>query len=173
MAPEREAVKVAGLDFGLAPAEKAPAMSVSSQSESVEIDAPREVCAEVLLDFERYPEWSGPITEARVLERDGDGRARRVAFALDMRIRTVRYTLEYAYDLPECARWHLVEGDLAAVDGRYELEELGPGRTRATCTQAVDLGFWVPGPIRRLIEGQALRSSVAEFKAEAERRARS
>jgi hypothetical protein len=36
----------------------------------------------------------------------------------------------------------------------------------------VDVGFWIPGPLRRIFERQALRESVLEFKAEAERRAK-
>lgn len=139
-------------------------MSEASQSYSVEIAAGIDRCVAVLLDFERYPEWSGPITEARVLERDAEGRGRRVAFALDMKIRTVRYTLAYEFDLPRAATWTLVEGDVAGVVGEYAFEPLAPNRTKATCAQQVDLGFWIPGPLRRVFEKQALRDSVEDFK---------
>jgi hypothetical protein len=147
-------------------------MAEAQQSHSLEIDASIERCVEVLLDFERYPEWSGPISEARVLERDDEGRGRHVAFSLDMKIRTVRYTLAYEYELPEHATWSLVEGDVAGVVGEYRFERLGPKGTRATCSQAVDLGFWVPGPLRRVFEKQALRDSVEDFKRAAERSGR-
>ena len=129
-----------------------------------------EDCFAVLVDFPAYPEWSSPITECRVLERYPDGLARRVAFALDMMIRTVRYTLEYTYDPPRGARWRLVEGDIKSVEGSYRFEPAGD-RTKATCTQAIDIGFWVPGPIRRPIEQKALRDSVEEFKKAVEARA--
>ncbi len=144
-------------------------MNETAQSFSVEIAAPIERCIEVLLDFPRYPDWSSPILEARVVETDDQGRARLVAFALDMRIRTIRYTLEYTYDLPARASWRLSEGDVAAVDGSYEFESLPDGNTRATCTQVIDVGFWIPGPLRRMAERQALRDSVVEFKTEVER----
>lgn len=143
-------------------------MPEAQQSYATEIEADVERCVAVLLDFERYPAWSGPITEARVLERDADGRGRVVAFALDMKIRTVRYTLAYEYELPGRASWTLVEGDVAGVQGEYRFDPLGPGRTRATCSQEVDLGFWVPGPLRRVFEKQALRDSVEDFKRAAE-----
>jgi hypothetical protein len=148
-------------------------MAEAEQSYSAEVDASIEDCCAALLDFERYPEWSGPTTAVRVLERDDQGRARRVEMTLDMKIRNVRYVLEYTYDLPDRASWRLVEGDVTAIDGSYTFEKLGPDKTRATCRQAVDLGFWIPGPLRRMIERQALRDSVLEFKSEAERRARS
>lgn len=146
-------------------------MAEAEQSYTTEIDADIDACCAVLLDFERYPEWSGPTTAATVIDRHPDGRARRVEMILDMKIRNVRYVLEYEYDLPREARWKLVEGDVSGVVGSYAFETIDDTHTRATCSQAVDLGFWVPGPLRRLIERQALRDSVLEFKAEAERRA--
>jgi hypothetical protein len=150
--------------------EPSQAMADAEQSFSEEIDAPIESCVEVLLDFAAYPQWSSPILETSILASDDQGRPTQVAFALDMKIRTVRYTLAYEYDLPGSARWHLVDGDLAAVEGSYAFEALAQNRTRATCSQSVDIGFWIPGPIRRIFERQALRDSVLEFKAEAERR---
>ncbi|MEW6268301.1 MAG: SRPBCC family protein [Thermodesulfobacteriota bacterium] len=147
-------------------------MAEAEQSYTTEVEASVEDCCAVLLDFERYPAWSGPTTACRVLERDADGRAKIVEMTLDMKIRNVRYVLAYDYDLPRRADWHLVEGDVTGIVGSYEFEPLGTKRTRATCRQSVDLGFWIPGPLRRMIERQALRDSVNEFKAEAERRAK-
>ena len=147
-------------------------MAYTEQSFTTEIAAEVDDCVGVLLDFDQYPQWSSPILSARVLSRDATGRGRDVEFELDMKLRTVRYVLTYSYDLPARASWELLEGDVSSVDGAYEFELVGPGRTRASCHQSVDLGFWVPGPLRRIFEQKALRDSVLEFKAEAERRAR-
>jgi hypothetical protein len=147
-------------------------MAEAEQSYMTEVGASVDDCCAVLLDFERYPAWSGPTTACKVLERDSEGRAIVVEMTLDMKIRNVRYVLAYEYDLPRRADWHLVEGDVTNIVGSYEFEAIDGKRTRATCRQAVDLGFWIPGPLRRMIERQALRDSVHEFKAEAERRAR-
>lgn len=146
-------------------------MAEADQSFSIEVDAGIDDCVEVLLDFARYPQWSGPITSCRVVEPDAQGRGRRVEFVLDMKIRNVRYVLEYSYDLPARATWSLVEGDVSSIRGVYEFEPMGPARTRATCQQAVDVGFWIPGPFKRVFERQALRESVMDFKREVERRA--
>lgn len=146
-------------------------MAETEQGYTAEVDADVADCIEVLLDFERYPQWSAPITSTRVLSRDDAGRGRDVAFELDMKIRTVRYTLTYEYDLPSRLRWSLREGDVASVDGSYEIREIGSGRARVTCRQAIDVGFWIPGPLRRVFERTALRDSVHELKAAAERRA--
>jgi hypothetical protein len=135
-----------------------------SQSYTTTVEGSVEDCFAVLTDFPAYPQWSSPITECRVLERYPDGLARRVAFALDMTLKTVRYTLEYTYDPPRGARWRLVEGDLRNVEGSYSSTPAGDYGTEATCSQAVDLGFWIPGPIRRVAEAKALRDSVEEFR---------
>jgi hypothetical protein len=80
-----------------------------------------------------------------------------------MTIKTIRYVLEYSYDPPNGADWHLVEGDLNGVEGSYRFEE-GPGGWRTTCSQAFDLGFWVRGFIRSSFEQRALQESVEEFR---------
>lgn len=141
-----------------------------SQTYSTDVAATIDDCFAVLTDFESYPKWSGPVEECRTLDRHPDGLPRRVAFAVNM-IKTMRYVLEYTWDRPDGGRWRLVEGDLKAVEGSYRFEPAGR-QTRATCTQAVDIGFWVPGPIRRTLEAKALRDSVEEFKKAAEAHAR-
>ena len=146
-------------------------MSTTRKTHTAEIDADVEDCIAVLTDFESHPRWSTPVTRAAILSCDEEGRGRNVAFELDMKIRRIHYVLEHTYDLPHRISWNLVEGDVAGVKGSYEFEKIGPGRTRATCTQNVDIGFWIPGALRRLFEEQALADAVAEFKQEAERRA--
>ena len=155
-----------------APLSSAPAVSDFSQSHSVEIAGSLEDCFAVLTDFEAYPSWSGPVTECRVLERHPDGLPKRVAFSLDMTLKTIRYTLDYEYEPPRGGRWHLVESpDVKDVHGSDVFEPAGK-RTRATCTQTIEIGFWVPGFLRAPLEQKALRDSVEEFKKAVEGRAR-
>ncbi len=150
---------------------KSPRVSDYRQTYSTEVAASVDDCFAVLTDFETYPAWSSPITACRVLERYADGRARRVEFNLDMTLKTIRYVLEYTWDPPRGGDWRLVEGDVRGVEGSYRFEPAGT-RTKATCTQAVDLGFWVPGFIRSTFERKALHDSVEEFRRAAETRAR-
>src|SRR5204862_5042266 len=102
-----------------APLSSAPAVSDFSQSHSVEIAGSLEDCFAVLTDFDAYPSWSGPVTECRVLDRHPDGLPRRVAFTLDMTLKTIRYVLEYGWEPPHGGHWHLVEGDIKDVSGTY------------------------------------------------------
>jgi ribosome-associated toxin RatA of RatAB toxin-antitoxin module len=142
-----------------------------SQSYSTEVAGSLDDCFAVLTDFDAYPDWSGPVTECRIIDRHPDGLPRRVAFSLDMTLKTIRYTLDYDWEPPRGGTWRLVEGDVKDVQGSYRFEPAGP-RTKATCSQSIDIGFWVPGPIRRPFEQKALRDAVEEFKKAVEARAR-
>ena len=144
-------------------------MAEVRQSYSTTVAGTVDACFAVLTAFEAYPQWSSVIRKCRVLERHPDGLAKRVEFTLDMTVKRIRYVLEYAYEPPDGATWRLVEGDVKDVEGSYRFEETPTG-VKATCSQAVDLGFWVPGFIRSLAEAKALRDSVEEFKRAVETR---
>lgn len=145
-------------------------MAVSGAQEfSVEIAATPQECFNAIMDFERYPQWSSAIKHATVIERDARGMGRIIEFGIDMKFKTLRYVLDYAYKKPTTLTWHSIDGDVESVEGAYTFEKAGSGHTLATCKQAITIGFWVPGPIRTLLERTALQQSVREFKAEVER----
>lgn len=137
----------------------------AAQEVTVEIEAPSSNCFAAIVDFERYPEWSSPVTSARILEYDDAGVGRVVEFVVDARIKTLRYVLEYAYRKPSELTWRSIGGDVESIEGVYRFRKLGATRTTATCRQEIKLGFWLPGPLRRLAERSALAQSVGEFKA--------
>ncbi len=146
-------------------------MSADADQEcTVQIDAPRQLCFDVITDFETYPKWNAALTAAAV-EKKSRGVAKRVAFELDARVKKIRYVLEYSYRKPRELSWKSVDGDVEEISGSYRFKELDGERTEATCRQTIRLGFWLPGPLKRLAEATALEQSVGEFKAEAERRA--
>ena len=146
-------------------------MTVAGAQElSVEIDASPLECFDAIMDFEQYPRWSAAIQSANVLEHDNRGMGRIVEFFIDMKFKRLRYVLDYSYKKPTTLTWHSVDGDIESVQGSYTFEKAGDGRTLATCKQAITIGFWVPGPIRTLLERTALQQSVLEFKTETERR---
>ena len=115
-------------------------------------------------------QWSAAICKTEVRDRYPDGLARQVEMELDIKLRKIRYVLEYRYERPTRLTWTLVEGDVKAVTGTYSFEVLKPGNTRMTCTQAIDIGFWIPGFLRGIFERQALKDSVDELKTEIEKR---
>lgn len=129
------------------------------------VDAPLEEVVAALLDFERYPQWSSTFAQVRVLERDAEGRGALVAFAVDAKVRRVRYTSRYEYDLPHGFRWHMEHGDVKALRGGYTFAPLDAARTDVTVSIEFDVGFYVPGPVKKVIRDQALRTSVQELRA--------
>jgi len=142
----------------------------AAQEVVVEIAATPAQCFEVLLDFERYPEWSSAVTGARIVERDAHGVGRIVEFHIDAKVKTIRYVLEYAYKKSSQLTWTSIDGDVQSIAGAYRLRKLGTNRTEAACRQEIELGFWLPGPLRKLAERTALKQSVTELKEEVERR---
>ncbi len=144
-------------------------MGMEEQEFTVEVAASVRQCFATITDFESYPEWFSSVEQTTVLDRYPDGLAKRVAFVVDMKLKSVGYVLQYEYDKPVRLAWNAVDGDLEAIEGSYVFEKLGPQLSRVTCRQAVSIGFWIPGPIRTVMERQALKQSVLEFKAAAER----
>jgi len=144
-------------------------MTVSSAQEfTTEVNASVDVCFSTITAFESYPEWFSSIEHSQVINRYRDGLGKVVEYRIDMKLKSIRYVLEYEYEKPTHLVWHSVDGDIEAIEGRYLFQRVGAKVTRATCRQAVSFGFWVPGPIRKLMERQALQQSVLEFKAAAE-----
>ncbi len=142
----------------------------AAQEVTVEIAASQADCFAAILDFARYPEWSSAVSQVRILSTDAHGVGREVEFLIDARVKTIRYVLEYAYKKPSLLTWKAIDGDVQSIEGFYKFRKLGPALTETTCRQELVLGFWLPGPLRRLAERTALAQSVNEFKAEVERR---
>lgn len=139
-------------------------MALQGQTYTTTVAASPSDCFAVITNFPAYPNWSSAVRSTTVRAAHPDGIAKQVEMELDIKVRRIRYTLEYCYDPPTRLEWHLVAGDIKGVEGAYVFEEISPGCTQVTCTQAVDVGFWIPGFLRSVFEQQALRDSVEEFK---------
>jgi uncharacterized membrane protein len=130
----------------------------------VEVAGTPAQCFEALVDFESYPEWQRAVRSTEVIDRHPDGRGRRVAFEIDARVRTVRYTLDYRYEEPHLLAWDYVEGDVREVDGELVLEDRGEGRTLATYALRIDPGVWLPGPVAKVLNDQVMKGVMDDLK---------
>lgn len=128
---------------------------------SAEIDAPIEEVYEVAADVEGSPRWQPEIKVAEARERDADGRQILVHTETDAKVRTLGADLRFSYDPPNGMSWVQESGDLKSVEGRWEFEDLGGGRTRATYSMTVDLGRMLGMVIRGPVVG-VLRSQIVE-----------
>jgi uncharacterized membrane protein len=138
-------------------------------SERIRVEAPADRCWDVAVDFESYPEWVRDIREAKVLERDDQGRGKRVEFRAAALGKSIRYILEYDYsDAPGSFSWKFLEGDmLRRLDGTYRFEPEETS-TRVHYDLAVDLAVPLPGLVKRRAAGLIMGSALKELKRQVE-----
>ena len=143
-------------------------MGTIMASSDAEIHAPLERVWEWVADIERSPTWQAGLLEVRVHERDGEGRATVCESKSDAKLRTVSSVVRLAYDAPTRLTWTQERGDLKSIEGSWELEDLGRGRTRATYSLIVDpgmvLGMVFRGPLASLARDMLVSSRPGELK---------
>jgi uncharacterized membrane protein len=139
-------------------------------SERIRVDAPADRCFDVAVDFESYPEWVRDVKEARILERDDEGRGARVEYRAAALGKSIHYVLAYDYThAPSSFSWELVEGDmLRRLDGSYRFEPEGDASTRVHYDLAVDLAVPLPGLLKRRAAGLIMGSALKELKRQVE-----
>jgi uncharacterized membrane protein len=137
---------------------------VKHAEQQIVVDGSPDECFDALVDYESFPEWQRAVKSVDVLTRDGDGRGEEVAFEIDAKVRTINYTLRYAYEPPHRITWDYVEGDVKDVDGEMVLEDQGDGTTLATYSLALDPGVWLPGPLQKVLNDQVMKGSVEDLK---------
>lgn len=138
--------------------------------DSIDVRATAADLFEVTTDFESYPEWNPNIKETEVKDRDGEGRASKVWFKVDAKLKVVSYTLAYDYSkAPESFSWKLVDGDVKALHGSYTFDEFDDV-TEVRYEMAIDPGFPVPGFMKKQAEKQIVRAALQDLKKRAEAR---
>ncbi len=137
-------------------------------SSTAEIDAPLSEVWALVEDVERAPEWQGGLKDLEALERDDAGRVTLCESETDAKIRSVKSIVRFEYQGPTALRWEQVKGELKSVDGRWELEEIDQGRTRATYWLEVDLGrmlgMVIRGPLVDVLRGMLVNARAGELK---------
>ena len=146
-------------------------MAISGSS-TAEIDAPIEEVWKVVEDVVSAPQWQGGLKDIEELERDGDGHVTLVESASDAKVRTIKSIVRFTYDGPTRLSWEQEKGEMKSVDGAWDLEDLGDGRTKATYSLEVDLGrmlgMVIRGPLVDALRGQLVNARAGELKARVE-----
>ncbi len=133
------------------------------------IDADPGAIYDVIADLEAYPQWAEDVVHTEVVERYDDGLPEIVAFAVDARIATVHYVLQYQHDPPRRVRWRLVEGEmLAQLDGSYRLAAAPDGTTTVRYELEADLAIQLPSFIQRRAARVILETGLAGLRARVE-----
>lgn len=138
-------------------------------AQTTHINAPMQKCLDIVLDFERYPEWAKDVKEAVVRSRDSQGRPSQMEYRASALGRSTHYTLEYDYsELPARLSWRLVEGDIMReLNGAYSFVEVDGG-TQVFYELDIELVVPLPGFVKRRAEARILIEAIKELKARAE-----
>ncbi len=133
-------------------------------SSNIVINAPTEDVLAVIADIASYPEWTGQIKSAEVLETDGDGRPQQARFVMDAGVLKDEYTL--AYDWTDSGvSWQLIGKSTVQKSqvGSYTLADKG-GSTEVTYRLAVDIAMPMLGMFKRKAEKMIMDSALKELK---------
>ncbi len=137
---------------------------VDQSQQSIDIAASAADILAVIGDFAAYPEWTGAVKSAEVLEEDEDGWAKQVHFVLDAGVVKDDYVLAYEWTDDTAVHWHLVRGQMQKSQvGSYVLRETG-GTTNVTYTLTVDLAIPMLGMFKRKAEKVIMDTALKELK---------
>jgi ribosome-associated toxin RatA of RatAB toxin-antitoxin module len=104
-----------------------------------------------------------------VLERDERGRGALVEYAVDAKVKTVRYRLRQRYDEPKVLGSEYVSGDFRDFSGEWRFGDNGDGTTTVELELDIDPGRFVPGPVRSVIREYVMTRALRDLKAHVER----
>jgi len=139
---------------------------------SADIDAPIDAVWPVIEDVEQWAQWQSTLGHVDALARDADERVSRCEVQIDAKIQKIRLELDVSYDAPRRLSWTRDGGDLKAMDGSWELEDLGDGRTRATYALEVEpggiLSMLINSSVEDRLRGTLVDARPAELKARVE-----
>ncbi len=141
-------------------------MAEKASDETV-VQAPAATIMDIIIDYERYPEWAANIEQVEIRATDDQGRGTRVWYQVDVKVMELEYVLGYEYD-ENRVTWHLVEADqLKQLNGEYMLTE-EDGSTRVHYTLEVDLAVPLPGFLKERAAKQILETGLGDLKRRAE-----
>ncbi|HIV58584.1 MAG TPA: SRPBCC family protein [Candidatus Stackebrandtia faecavium] len=138
-----------------------------SSTQSITIQAAPSRIVDVIVDFDRYPEWIKDMVSTSVLEQYEDGYAHLVEFEIDASVFKDKYRLRYEYadDLSRID-WTLEEASTVQRSqiGSYELSDNDDGSSTVTYTLAVELSMPMLGMFKRKAERMIMDSALKELK---------
>lgn len=148
-------------------------MAPLTGSSTEEIEAPLDRVWALVEDVEEAPQWQGGLEGMHALERDDEDRAVLCEAETDAKVRTIKSIVRFDYSgAPTLLRWTQEKGDLKSVKGRWELEDLGDGHTRATYHIEADLGrmlgMVVRGPLVDVLRQMLAGARAGELKRQME-----
>ncbi|MDP3713685.1 MAG: SRPBCC family protein [Mycobacteriales bacterium] len=139
-------------------------------SSTITIDAPTDEVLAVIADIASYPEWTGQIKSAEVVETGADGKPSQARFVMDAGVLKDEYVLAYDWRA-DGVSWELVGKSTVqkSQQGSYTLAAKGGG-TEVTYRLAVDIAMPMLGMFKRKAEKMIMDSALKELKKRVESR---
>jgi carbon monoxide dehydrogenase subunit G len=139
-------------------------------SSTITIAAPPEQVLAVIADIDSYPEWTGQIKSAEVVETTADGKPAQARFVMDAGVLKDEYVLAYDWH-DRGVQWELVGKSSVQRSqvGSYALAPKGDG-TEVTYKLAVDISMPMLGMFKRKAEKMIMDSALKELKKRVESR---
>ena len=118
----------------------------------------------VIADIPSYPQWTGQIKSAEVLEEGPGGKPKQAKFVMDAGVLKDEYTLAYDWR-DDGVDWHLVGKSTVQKSqvGSYTLADKG-GSTEVTYKLAVDIAMPMIGMFKRKAEKMIMDTALKELK---------
>jgi ribosome-associated toxin RatA of RatAB toxin-antitoxin module len=126
---------------------------------------PKDVMA-VLTEFDAYPAWAG-IKKVEVRKKDSKGRGAEVHMEVSQMGFEAKYTLAYRYKAKDGGMsWTTKEasGAVKDIQGEYDLQAAGAGRTKVTYHMAIEPAIKLPGFIKKQVEKQIVGTALSGLK---------
>lgn len=136
--------------------------------QSIEIAADPATVFAIAADVDAYRDWAEGVRAVEVHENDDEGRPARATFTIDGMMKPITYTLVYSYDEPDSMSWEAEpSSDITEMKGSYQFKEIESG-TEVVYALRVELGFKLPGFVRRQAERQIVGVALRGLKKRAE-----
>jgi ribosome-associated toxin RatA of RatAB toxin-antitoxin module len=142
---------------------------MAQASRSIVINVTPEQLFDVIVDYEKYPEFLPEVKSVRI--EAGQGAIREVTYNVDIKAKVIKYTLRHTAERPVKLTWTMIKGEMMkGNDGSWALKPgPQPGTVEATYTIDLKLSSLVPGFIERALAEQSLPGLLQNFKSRAEK----
>jgi ribosome-associated toxin RatA of RatAB toxin-antitoxin module len=139
-------------------------MAERTQGEITIAADPRAIM-DVIADFEAYPEWASSVKKSEILERDAEGRGKKVRFEVSLLGLNGWYELTYSYEPDDAGiSWTFVDGSpIKNLEGEYSLSG-SDGATDVVYRASVEPGIPMMGFMKRKMEKQVIDIALKGLK---------
>ncbi len=103
---------------------------------------------DLLIDYEKYPEFLSEVKDCQVLSSDGD--QKQVQYKISV-IKTLQYVNEHTEVRPSQVSWKFIKGDLfKSMHGHWKLSDKD-GKTEAEYFVEANFGLFVPKTMTKTV----------------------